>query len=78
MLATFLSLPLAAVQPVSKEPAFVKSAYLWTQATDTDLSGNGDWGMYKAWLGVSRLGAESDPGGWGSWADTTEGWNNDH
>lgn len=34
--------------------------------------------MYKAWLGVSRLGAESDPGGWDSWANTTEGWNNNH
>jgi len=33
--------------------------------------------MYRAWLGVSKLGAESDPGGWGTWADTTEGWNND-
>ena len=59
-------------------PSFIPSAYLWTQATDTDLSGNGDWGMYRSWLGVSRLGAESDPGGWGTWSDTTEGWYNNH
>jgi len=59
-------------------PPFEQSAYLWTQATDPDLGGTGDWGMYKSWLNVSRLGAETDPGGWGSWADTTEGNYNYH
>ena len=67
-----------ALPRASADTPFIPSAYLWTQATDADLSGNGDWGMYKAWLGASRLGAESDPGGWGSWADTCEGWNNNH
>jgi len=62
---------------VLADTPFLQSAYLWTQATDTELGGNGDWSMYRAWLGLSRLGAESDPGGWGSWADTCEGWNND-
>ena len=69
---------LPTARPAAADTPFVASAYLWTQATDADLSGNGDWRMYKAWLGTSRLGAESDPGGWGSWADTTEGWNNNH
>lgn len=78
MLTTLMSLPVPAEQAIAKEPSFVQSAYLWTQATDTDLSGSGDWGMYKDWLGVSQLRAESDPGGWGSWADTAEGWNNNH
>ncbi len=58
------------------ETPFIQSAYLWTQATDTDLGGNGDWGMYRSWLGLSRLGAESDPGGWSKWGDTSEGWYN--
>lgn len=69
---------LPTAKSASADTPFIQSAYLWTQATDTDLSGDGDWGMYKSWLGVSRLGAESDPGGWGSWPDTTEGWNNNH
>ncbi|BDI32539.1 hypothetical protein CCAX7_45900 [Capsulimonas corticalis] len=60
------------------ETPFIQSAYLWTQGTDTDLSGSGDWGMYRQWLGVKRLGAESDPGGWDTWANATEGWNNNH
>ena len=30
------------------DPPFIQSAYLWTQATDTDLGGSGDWGMYKS------------------------------
>ncbi len=64
--------------PKPAAPPFEQSAYLWTQATDTDLGGTGDWGMYKSWLNVSRLGAETDPGGWGSWADTTEGNYNYH
>lgn len=69
---------LPAAQPASADTPFVKSAYLWTQATDTDMNGSADWIMYKSWLGVARLGAESDPGGWGTWADTTEGWNNNN
>ncbi len=69
---------LLALPPAAADTPFIPAAYLWTQATDADLSGNGDWKMYKAWLGTSRLGAESDPGGWGSWADTCEGWNNNH
>ena len=68
-------LPAAADTP---DTPFLKSAYLWTQATDTDLGGSGDWGMYKSWLGVSKLGAETDPGGWGSWGEATEGYYNNH
>ena len=69
---------LPTAKPVQADTPFVQSAYLWTQGTDADLSGDGDWGMYKAWLGSPRLGAESDPGGWDTWANTTEGWNNNH
>ena len=76
-LALGMAALLLATKPAAAEPPFLQAAYLWTQATDADLSGSGDWGMYRAWLGVSRLGAESDPGGWATWADTTEGWNND-
>ena len=65
-------------QSAAASPPFIQSAYLWTQATDTDLGGSGDWGMYKSWLGISKLGAETDPGGWGSWADATEGNYNYH
>ncbi|MGI4788599.1 MAG: carbohydrate binding domain-containing protein [Janthinobacterium lividum] len=64
--------------PAVHTTPFIQSAYLWTQGTDTDLSGDGDWGMYKSWLGVPKLGAETDPGGWDSWANTTEGWDNNH
>jgi len=69
---------LVAARPAQAANPFEEAAYLWTQGTDTDLSGDGDWGMYKSWLGVSRLGVESDPGGWDTWANTTEGWNNNH
>lgn len=34
--------------------------------------------MYKAWLGVSALGVETDPGGWSSWENTAEGDDNFH
>ena len=57
---------------------FEEAAYLWTQGTDSDLGGDGDWGQYKAWLGLPKLGAETDPGGWSTWADTTEGNYNYH
>ena len=67
-----------AAKPAAADTPFLQAAYLWTQATDPDLGGSGDWGMYKAWLGVSKLGAETDPGGWSSWADTTEGNYNYH
>ena len=76
-LALSLGASLLTSKSVLADTPFLQSAYLWTQATDTELGGNGDWIIYKAWLGLSRLGAESDPGGWGSWADTCEGWNND-
>ncbi len=66
----------AAPKKAAVDPPFLQSAYLWTQATDTDLGGSGDWGMYKSWLGISKLGAESDPGGWGSWGEATEGYYN--
>lgn len=77
-LALGLSALLPAAALAASDTPFAQSAYLWTQATDADLSGSGDWSMYRAWLGISRLGAESDPGGWESWADTCEGWNNNH
>ena len=67
----------APVKPAYPHP-FIQSAYLWTQGTDTDLSGDGDWGMYKKWLNLPALGAESDPGGWDNWGSTCEGWNNQH
>ena len=35
-------------QSAAASPPFIQSAYLWTQATDTDLGGSGDWGMYKS------------------------------
>jgi len=69
----------APAKPAGAYPhPFIQSAYLWTQATDKDLGGDGDWGMYKKWLNLPSLGAETDPGGWGSWADTTEGNYNYH
>ena len=62
---------------------FERSAYLWTQAYDSNLNGpagqgRGDWLAYKQWLGTQRLGAEVDPG-WGSgdWYDCCQhvSWN---
>lgn len=62
---------------------FVRAAYLWNTAYDTDLTGSvgagkGDWLDYKKWLGVSALGAEADPGwGPGDWWDCAQhlSWN---
>jgi hypothetical protein len=69
--------------PAVAAPPFETGAYLWTQAYDTGLNGpagagNGDWAAYKAWLGVAKLGAESDPGwGTGDWYDCCQhvNWN---
>ncbi len=68
-------------KPASAATRFEQSAYLYTQAYDTDLSGSGgqgtgNWGTYRTWLGVANLGAESDPG-WGNWWDCCQhvSWN---
>ena len=66
-----------ATAQVAVTPPFEESAYLWTQATDTNNFGSGDWVMYKSWLNTPRLGAEVDPGSWYEWGACTEGyWNN--
>ena len=65
------------------ENPFLAGSYLWTQAYDKDLTGSagagrGDWADYKAWLGVSKLGVEVDPGwGTGDWYDCCQhvNWN---
>ena len=62
---------------------FEQSVYLYNQAYDTDLngsagSGTGNWGKYRAWLGIPSLGAEADPGwGPGDWWDCCQhvNWN---
>ena len=77
-LLALVTLPFLARPTVAADTPFIQSAYLWTQATDKNLSGDGDWDMYRSWLGIPSLGAETDPGGWGRWEDTTEGWYNDH
>ncbi len=57
-------------------PPFEEAAYLYTQATDTDNFGYGDWLMYKNWLNVPQLGVETDPGGQNDWYAMSEGFNN--
>lgn len=76
--------PTAVAKP--KAPAaqpFIRAAYLWSQAYDKDFTGTAgvgrdDWLAYKQWLGVSNLGAETDPGwGPGDWYDCCQhvNWN---
>ncbi|MDQ2798157.1 MAG: hypothetical protein M3Y13_00760 [Armatimonadota bacterium] len=73
------------LMPTKAAPAhtFMRAAYLWNTAYDTDLKGSvgpgkGDWLDYKKWMGLTALGAEADPGwGPGDWWDCAQhlSWN---
>ncbi len=74
---------LPAATPAGAQTPFEESVYLYNQAYDGDLNGSagtgtGKWGRYRAWLGVTNLGAEADPGwGPGDWWDCCQhvSWN---
>lgn len=70
--------PKASAARASAPLPFEESVYLYNLAYDTNLkssagNGTGNWGKYRAWLGATNLGAESDPGwGPGDWWDCAQ------